>query len=63
MREPSRVREQRTPLVCGECGVESDEQARGWRALPVSEDDELPTREDRVEFFCPDCAAREFDSD
>ena len=41
----------------------SADQARGWLALPVSDDDELPTREDRVELLCPECAAREFDED
>jgi len=44
-------------LACAQCGVVSDEQARGWWALPVSDDDELPTREDHVGLFCPECAA------
>src|SRR5262249_49211440 len=46
----------RTPSRCArtaECGVVSDEQARGRRALPVSDDDELPTREDAAELFLP----------
>jgi len=63
MREASCASPAGTPLVCAECGAVSDENARGWWALPVSDDDELATREDRVEFFCPNCAAREFDSD
>jgi len=41
----------------------SDGRAQDWWALPVSDDHELPTREDRIEMFCPDCAARECDSD
>ena len=53
----------RVPLVCAECGTVSDDQARGWRALPVSGDDELPLREDEVVAFCPECCAREFDGD
>ena len=48
--------------LLSECGTVSDEQAGGWRALPVSDDDELPTREDDVVVFCPECATREFDS-
>ena len=39
------------PLVCLECGDESDE-AHGWRAY-VDGDDLL--------VYCGDCAAREFD--
>jgi hypothetical protein len=36
---------------------------RGWRALFVSDDDELPLQDDDVVVFCPDCAAREFDGE
>jgi len=46
-----------------ECGRESDDQAQGWRALPLSDDDEHPLKDDAVAAFCPSCAAREFDSD
>jgi hypothetical protein len=36
------------PLVCVECGRESDEQARGWRALVLSDDDEHPQTESQA---------------
>jgi hypothetical protein len=42
-------------LVCAECEAESDDAARGWRALQ-SEENEVVT-------YCPKCAAREFDDD
>jgi hypothetical protein len=45
-------------LVCAECGCTDDEKAAGWRGyredLP---EDEQPS----LAFFCPSCAAREFD--
>ena len=40
---------------CAECEAESDEQARGWRALTGEEDDgSLMTA-----VYCPTCAAKE----
>jgi len=42
-------------LVCAECKTGSDDKARGWRALPADDDDEIV-------IYCPDCAAREFDT-
>jgi hypothetical protein len=42
-------------LICTECGTVSDEWARGWRVLLVSDDDAVA--------FCHGCAMREFDSD
>jgi hypothetical protein len=50
-------------LVCAECGAESDDRAEGWQALILSDDEKLPLRVDRVETWCPECAAREFDQD
>jgi len=63
MREPSQVLEKPSDLVCDECGAESDEWARGERALVLSDVDELRLRDDNVATFCPDCAARELDGD
>jgi hypothetical protein len=40
-------------LVCAECGDESDQEARGWRAY-LGDDDS-------VTVFCPACSTREFD--
>jgi len=48
------------PLVCAERGRESDEQAQGWRALLLSDDDEHPLQDDAAATFCPECWAREF---
>jgi hypothetical protein len=42
-------------LVGVECKPESDDEARGWRALP--------TDENEVVTYCPECAAREFDDE
>lgn len=47
-------------LTCLECGARSDEHARGWRAYIGGGFDNGPVE---VGAFCPDCAAREFDSD
>jgi hypothetical protein len=46
-------------LVCAECG-RSDEEATGWRGYrdDLPDEDEQPS----VAFFCPLCAAREFDA-
>lgn len=46
-------------LVCIECGLASDVQARHWRAYLVNSDDDGP---DEVVCYCPACAAREFGS-
>jgi len=45
-------------LTCLECGVRSDGNARGWRALIpyFFEDDETPD----LSLYCPSCAEREF---
>jgi hypothetical protein len=43
-------------MCCAECGVEADEQARGWRALIGEEDD----GELMVAVLCPACAECEF---
>jgi hypothetical protein len=45
-------------LRCCECGVLSDEAARGWRAYVGGVLD--PDDEPKVLVFCPDCDAREF---
>jgi hypothetical protein len=50
-------------LICAECGQESNDSARGWRASFLSSDDELPLRDDKLETWCPACAAREFDAE
>ena len=42
-------------LVCAECKADSDDKARGWRALQADDDE--------VAIYCPDCAARELDVD
>lgn len=44
-------------LVCVECGRDSEWGARGWRGYLV---DLLDDGEDKVVFYCPHCAAREF---
>jgi hypothetical protein len=41
-------------LRCGECGSQSDPDAKGWQAYLDDEDQAVA--------FCPDCAEREFDS-
>ena len=41
-------------LVCTECGKESHEEARHWRALLGLEDDR---ETESVEVFCPECAS------
>ena len=45
-------------LVCDECLEESDEEAQGWIALPMS--DVHGIKPDGVAIFCPECAAVEF---
>jgi hypothetical protein len=46
-------------LVCAECGCGDGGEAAGWRAYreDVPDEDEQPS----LAFFCPSCAAREFD--
>jgi hypothetical protein len=39
-------------LVCVECGLVSEGNARGWRAFL--------TDDDQAAIYCPDCAEREF---
>jgi hypothetical protein len=45
-------------LTCTECGRRSGGEARGWQGYLVDLDDD---GEDEVVFYCPACAAREFD--
>lgn len=46
-------------LCCVECGARSGLYARGWRGYRTDDPDsgESP----RLGFYCPTCAAREFD--
>ncbi len=44
-------------LRCAECGRESDDQARGWRARHGRE---YPHDQPETLVFCPECAEREF---
>jgi hypothetical protein len=46
-------------LVCAECGCIDDEKAAGWRGYreDLPDEGEQPS----LVFFCPSCAAREFD--
>ncbi|HEU4614498.1 MAG TPA: hypothetical protein VFS15_20525 [Kofleriaceae bacterium] len=48
-------------LVCAECGCTDDEEAVGWRGYreDLPDEDQQPS----LAFFCPSCAAREFDQD
>ena len=46
-------------LRCIECGRQADGEAAGWQAHLVDLNDD---GEDEVAFYCPDCAAREFNS-
>ena len=58
-----RVRDHRSVAValrCIECGATSRD-GRGWRGYRV-EDPENPIAEPEVAFYCPACAAREFDA-
>ena len=41
-------------LKCANCGLFSDEEARGWRTY-LTDDEPLV-----AEHFCPDCAQEEF---
>jgi hypothetical protein len=41
-------------LVCVECGLVSEGDARGWRAFL--------TDDDKPAVYCPPCAEREFDT-
>jgi hypothetical protein len=52
--------ENHSVLVCAECGCTDDEKAAGWRGYrdDLPEEDEQPS----LAFFCPSCAAREFDA-
>jgi len=46
-------------LVCAECGRTDDGEAAGWRGYreDLPDEDEQPA----LAFFCPSCAAREFE--
>jgi hypothetical protein len=46
-------------LVCAECGCIDDGKAAGWRGYreDLPDEDEQPS----LVFFCPSCAAREFE--
>jgi len=46
-------------LVCAECGRTDDGKAAGWRGYreDLPDEDEQPS----LAFFCPSCAAREFE--
>jgi len=46
-------------LVCAECGRSDDGEAAGWRGYR----DDLPDEgvQPSLAFFCPSCAACEFD--
>jgi hypothetical protein len=45
-------------MVCWECLVVADDQARGWRAYRVEVPGQDP--EPILLCYCPSCAAREF---
>lgn len=54
-------------MVCVECGAVADEEARGWRAYRADlardgEDDASAEDFPAVVYYCPACAAREFDT-
>ena len=53
--------ENRSVLLCVECGGVADDEAGGWRAYR----EDLPDENDppSVAIFCPICAAREFDAE
>jgi hypothetical protein len=53
--EPKKRVVSERPLICAECGAESEAGTVGWRAY-LGDEDEVLT-------FCPECAAREFDQD
>jgi hypothetical protein len=52
------MRDVSTELICSECACFAGGDARGWQAHLVDLDDD---DEDEVAFFCPSCAASEFD--
>ena len=64
MAEPAERRQPRATdvnlLVCVQCGSLSGLYARGWRGYRT-DDPELDP-EPTLAFFCPTCAAREFDA-
>ena len=47
-------------LACEECDRVTD-NAHGWIAKVVEDDDELDTHLCVIFFYCPTCAEREFD--
>ena len=56
-------------MICIECGAVADEEAHGWRAyradLTAEAEDEDTSASDvpALVYYCPDCAAREFDDE
>lgn len=46
-------------MRCAECGIETEDKARGWRALVGEEDDGGVM----VAVFCPACAERELEAE
>jgi len=46
-------------LICQECELKSDEDARGWRTYLASDPDDAEAPP-MVASYCPDCAVREF---
>ena len=55
-------------MVCIECGAVAVEKARGWRAYrteltaEAEAEDASAAEVPEVVYYCPACAAREFDS-
>jgi hypothetical protein len=49
--EPTPRRSVRRPLICEECGCESDDWASGWEGdLAIADDGS-----ESIVFFCPEC--------
>lgn len=53
-------RDDRGVLTCAECGRTAPENSTGWRAY--REDIEAEGDTPALAIFCPECAAREFDT-
>jgi hypothetical protein len=55
-------------IVCTECGAVADQDARGWRAYradltaEAEAEDAIAGDVPAVVYYCPVCAAREFDT-
>jgi hypothetical protein len=52
------MRDVSTELICSECASFAAGQAHGWQAHLVDLDED---GEDEIAFFCPSCAACDFD--